>query len=346
VLDINLNQGQRTMKLQSRALVSTILALGFVTSPLAPAFQLIASAQDTTSQNQTNQKIPAPSGLGTRSTQAPAKNLKVPQSVQSGVALKQSLSAQQQNAIQKILQRYQPQLDALQKSFPAPVAPDNLQSVPTLENSTNARAQAAVTLKSADSVVRKALALQKLVDQEILSVLNQDQAAKFRSSNQGAQKMLEKVLAQGNDSVSIQDYTSDCYSAGYQAALGTRYAYLHYLYAYYHYFYDTSNSYAYYSYLYSDYAYYSYAMVGLRAAGATYFDELAWDYSYHGDAYNSQYNLYQAQYYAYYGYLNAYNSYIYYGGSYAYSAYYYAYYSQYYLYYAYSYAYGCYQSAY
>jgi hypothetical protein len=342
------------MKLQSRRWLTAAVALSVMASPLSAAFPTMTLAQDAAAvAARANPKnVPAPSSLGTLDANAAPKNIDVPDAVQKGIALRQSLTSEQQQAVRSILNRYQGKMDAISKDLPA-VDPANLKSAtgPVKVGSDGFSAQLQrdqATLKKAKAATAALKALQAQMNGEISTVLTQEQAAQFQSSLSAAGNLLDKfeqAAASKDGLVSAQSYTSNCYYAGYYAALGTYYAYYHYINAYYHYLYESADSYAYYGYLYSYYAYFNYAQAGLKCAGATYFDEYVLGTEIHGNAYDSYYYLYWASYYAYYAYLDSYYSYIYYGGSYGYYAYLYGYNSQYYLYYAYYYAYWCYYYA-
>lgn len=342
------------MKLQSDRLLTTVLALGVIAAPLSPTFTMVARAGEVgVSQSSSSRSVKAPNGRGQLNPDAAPKNLKVPDSVQKVVDLKQSLSARQQSEIKSILGRYQSQLKDLSSSFTAPVDPSSLKSIgespkPGTDGFNAKVATDKAALAKSREASQKLTDLQDKINKEISGVLNSKQAAVFQASQKEARSLLDQVnQATKDDSASTQSATatSYAYSAGYYASLGTYYAYYAYLYNYYSYIYESTNSYAYYAYLYSYYSYYSYGKAGLGYAGASYFNNLALGYGFDGDEGNAEYYLYYAYDYSYYAYLNAYYNYYYYGGVYSYYGYLYGSYAQSYLYDAWYYAYYSYYTS-
>lgn len=291
-------------------------------------------------------------------------DLEVPEEVANTVAWRESLTAEQVAAVQAIVTKYQPQLQAIAESIPTPggqPSSDNAVYLPLIIGDSAQLAQATTAtekptddtadprelLTSAETIaaVRQATAdlsaLQSQIDQEMAAVLNTDQQARLQTNSATFQKEL-KDIATLADLEAAPQADSDCFNGAYYGAIAHYYAWYAYIYGYYDYIYY-GNSYSYYDYLYNYYGYY-YTFIGLPYAGGAYFD------SYYGFGYDSNdwgpdeaYSYFNnAAYYSYYGGLNGYYSYYYYGSYYGYYGYAYGYsYANTYAYYAYYYSYYC-----
>jgi hypothetical protein len=268
----------------------------------------------------------------------------------SAVALKQSLSGEQQQALAAVMGRYNTQLSALVQESAAPAA---ARTNGVLTDSAQLEAQlesARADLQAAQAAMQQLKALQAQIDSEVAAILTPEQLAlhqqatsdEVTASARAAEQASAAAVPQASSSKLAADSGYCWYGASY-ASLAQYYTYWAYYYAYINYVYYDSDDYAYYGYYYLYYAhYYGYEAVSDLAGG--YFDLINLGSDFNGHGYNGYNEAYYAYLYSYYGYYYSWYNYYYTGGSaYAYYAYYYGYYyANYYWYYAYVYGSYCY----
>jgi len=241
-----------------------------------------------------------------------------PEALRAGVALRNSLTAQQKAQARAVADKYASELKALSPAGGAQ----------------NVRGHAA-----------KLSELAAKIDAELANTLTADQRANLAAAT--SRKLdtsllnatpVEALSPSAGSTQSSNPYDQGyCWYGGYYESLAEYYKYYGYVYAYYNY-YTYGDDYAYYGYYYAYYAYY-YGYYALQYLGAAYFSNYWWGYDFYSWGYYAYYYAYYDYYYAYYGYYYSYYSYYYYSHDYAYYAYIYDYYGQYYGYYGYLYAY-------
>lgn len=242
---------------------------------------------------------------------------------QKAVSLQESLTAEQHAAVREILDKYQPEMQAIADVLVAgkkPVVEDEPQPVDR-------------------DVVERMNTMFGDIDAEMATVLNAEQLALYRAvtnpdfSNREMMLQPSDADAPEQSPSAAQGYTDYCsYSPTYQA-IAELYSLYGYIYAYYSYYYY-GGDYAYNAMVYADYALW-YGSDALRYSGQcyfetyyagmmTYYDDTSYAYwaYYYGDyaddyGYNAyiygyyDYYYYYSSDYAYYNYLYNYNAYVY-----------------------------------
>lgn len=342
---------------KSFVFVVGILSLFLVLSSVLTSGSVLINAQEAAPAGPTppwQAKLPP-------DAQPLADDLEVPEEVAQTVALRQSLTAEQEASIQAILAEYSPQLTAIAEALPVPdtgVVQDSKVFIPFIVagNQTSVQASTAAapadtnsapelvvdeaTLQALQASVADLQTLQAEINAKVSAVLTSDQQAQYGPVAEAQAKELGNIANLINQAAAPQA-DSDCFYCAYYGALAHYYTYYAYYYGYYDYYYY-GTSYAYYDYLYNYYAY-NYTVNGLRYAGGAYFDSyygFGYDSNDWGSSAASYYN--NSAYYAYYGGLYGYYNYAYYGSSYGYYGYLFGYvYGNSYAYNAYIYGYYC-----
>lgn len=282
----------------------------------------------------------------TMSAPSEAELSAAPAVIQDVVALKESLTAEQQTAITAVLDKYMPEFDAIMAQMPGPNLPE-----PGTKKPSPAGAKVA---KEAVRVLDRLDVLAAEMDAEFKAVLSPEQYVVHERALSPEREAATSVQSQDPWRTAAESAAPEateltctyCSYAGQYASIADRYAYYLYYYAYYCYYYCSyTSAYHYYAYAYAYNAYVTYGWPGFQRIGVGYFDCLAWHSDENGGISSSISYLYNAYYYSYYASQYAYYAYYYYGCSYCYYAYYYGYnYARYYYYYAYYYAYYCYNT--
>lgn len=261
----------------------------------------------------------------------------LPEAVQKASALQESLTAEQHAAVRAILDRYQPEMQAINDAFMAA-----------------GKVSAGGEFQRIDrDIAARMVALMNGVEAEMAAVLGADQLALFQAAMQPSPFLGDEAIpglpdaAMSEPDVSpaeAQGYTTYCFSGPYYDAMVKYYAFWGYIYALYNYYYY-GTAYAYNAFY---YAYYGWgaAWNALLYSADTYFFLYYWSSYQVEDDYPFPYWAYYwgtgTRYYDYYGYLYAYNDYLNTGSTYAQYAYLYLYYAYYYSYYGYLNNYYCY----
>ncbi len=260
------------------------------------------------------------------------------------IAFKASLSAEQQTALKAIANKYQPQLQALSASLPAPQAFRSLNAPEPLGKIRAQLAREVANVHSMRDLQNAGAALQNGLQAEVMAVLSPEQAAQFKAGLAPAREALQAsaaraIAASGDTPATVSRATTFtanyCYYSAYYASLADFYAWQGYLLAYSNYSLYTTGSY--YAYYYGYWAQY-YMQIGTLYAGGAYFDVLNFNADRNGflakamTNLNSGYtNAYYSHYYAYNNWVayptqtQAYDAYVW-----MYWAYYYGYYGNYY----------------
>jgi hypothetical protein len=242
---------------------------------------------------------------------AMAEALPVPAAVENVVALKESLTADQQQALRAALDKHMPQLVAITKQLPAP-------------DLTEAGAEPAISDAETDkAVLRVAKRLDQLqakISADVKGILTPEQFAVFEAGLAPTRGMQEALMVVDPDAPDL--YCTYCWYSANEAAYADYYMYVQYYYAYYCYYYCGS-TYSYYAYVYAYNAYVYYSFDGLIEISTGYFDCRVWGSDRHRGIYYSVSDLYNAYYYSHYAAIYAYYAYYYGCTSYCYYSYYY-----------------------
>jgi hypothetical protein len=273
-------------------------------------------------------------------------------------ALKESLTPEQSQATQEIMQRYASEFTALAAQLPSPRAalPDPkasnyrtyLPAVAVNGSLAGAEASAApagmtVSLQQIQSqlaILKQIETVQNKVDAEIAAVLSEEQSSLLQQGRTAIRTLTQPrastgTTASSGNTPSLQASAS-CYYAAQYASINSTYAKYAYDYAYYNYVYNANGSYGGMYFLYYGWLY---ALYGHRDVSAGYFDLItigsdfngyvadgltnnynSYLYSYRGTAYAGQnYNSYGYS-AAYLAWINGYNAFQYAYGAYAYNA--------------------------
>jgi len=268
----------------------------------------------------------------------------------AAVLLKGSLTAEQQQALAAVLDRYKPQLNEIARQLVDSERSRQATGGPTQSSATSAGIQAQFMdaqagLSSARALLGQLKEVQSQIESETASILSAKQLALHRQALSGDDQSLSLVEAQVSPTPAVtqgsalaggsDDFVSSACAVGAQyASWGRYYAYYANAYAYYNYIYN-GDTYAYYAYLYLGYAQ-SHALSAIQYLGAAYFDITQLSSDFNGNGSSGISSAYNAQYYAYYGYYYAnlshhvngsvYAQYAYLNGVYAYNNLYNAYY--------------------
>jgi len=238
----------------------------------------------------------------------------LPDTLQKGVQLKDSLTPDQHDAVRAILDKYLPEVKAIHEVMAALGKPQRSEPV------------------QMDAVIVERMnKLLADVEAEMAGVLSADQLALYQAVTRPTLpgQQMNMSSPQGVDG----GYTSYCWYATYENTIGWYYAYWGYVYGYWDWYYGD----AYYSYDAYIYAYYGWVYAGYALDYSaplymqTYYLGMWWsEYPYDSYYWNywSYYYMYYAEYYSWlnYYYYN-YTSYAYYGWLYDYYGYYYEYYA-------------------
>jgi hypothetical protein len=266
----------------------------------------------------------------------PPDVLEVPEAVQKAVELRESLTPQQLAAIQRMLGKYAPEMQAMGDALQVDMSVGEMAfGAPDAAEPERVDADLAAGME----------ALRAKMDAEMAAILDADQLALHHAALMGPAR--SGAAASGWDVAPAETggYTSNCLYSPRNGYAAEYYAYYGYMYAYYAY-YSCGGSNCYYAYL---YAYYGWLYAGYAqdyacngyfgayfgavkvTSGQTY---LYWArvYSYDSYVYNYYSNVYASACYSGCGNTYSYYSYLYnyYSDYYAYPAYYYAYYCWYY----------------
>lgn len=265
----------------------------------------------------------------------------LPDAVKAGLALRQSLSAEQQVSITVMVERYNRRLSVVAQDLPkvadqdANAVPKPVSPEPDVAALKAPAAGEGINIQSMRAIQSEIDAINSDMEKEFASLLTSEQLKLFQASNPGAHRGAARAL-RSNQDASLQVSTT-CYYAGYYAALAEYYLYYAYVYGYYN-WYARGTTDSYYAYVYAYYAWY-YSVLALQELGAAYFSIAATGSDFVGLGDDGTTHAYYAYLYGYYSaiYLKkeADNS----GSTTAYYAYLYAYYGYTYAYYAYSYGY-------
>jgi len=277
---------------------------------------------------------PSFAGQGAKGDSAPeaSATLSTTSATPPAVSLKKSLTAQQQQALTGVLDRFKDQLTDIGNQLAGTIGHGALNASGSAASDTQARAafdklkavQAQIDNETASILSRRQIALHEQALAANVAATDLASAVAFASAND-SKALTSGAFTEGSETPSFT--SSYCSTGSLYAARGRYYAYYAYLYAYYNYVYYDTDSYAYYAYLYLNYAQ-SYALSALKELAGGYFDNVQLSSDFNGLGSAGVTDAYYAYYYAYYGYVNAYNNYYYSGGSsYAYWAYYYGYYA-------------------
>jgi len=262
------------------------------------------------------------------------------------VALKKSLTAEQQQALSAVMDQFKPQLSAIAARVESSLAQNDSD-----KNAFSADASASVQAQAdlAKGAFAQLKDVQSQIDSATASILSSEQFALHKQASSGVldtqalanaevppaaaagqgpalQSGQSAALTGGDEGESFS--SSYCFSGVQYASIARYWAYYAYSNAYTNYVYYDSDSNAYYAYYYL-YLAQSYAKDALQELGAAYFDitQLGSDFNSLGSSGAS--DAYYAYYYAYYGAASAYNNYYSTGGSgYAYYAYVYGTYAK------------------
>jgi hypothetical protein len=262
------------------------------------------------------------------------------EAVESAVQLRESLSPKQIAAIDNMLAKFGPEMQAISEALAAASGVD-------IGKMAVGEAAAEPERLDADLAARMQ-ALVADMDAEMAAILDADQFALHQAALVGPDEPLPGAAASSGGGVApaeAEGYTSNCWYSPLYGVYAKYYAYIGYVYAYYAYAACGTTAcynayyYAYYGYWFSRYQL-DYSAPGYFGSYYTGMISVVDGYSY----------LYWAYYWGYYSYLYNYYSYVYAtncysgcsGSSYAYYSYIYNYYSYYYAYYTYIYAYYCY----
>lgn len=207
--------------------------------------------------------------------------------MRDSIAWAESLTPEQTQAIAAVIQRYEPELDALGKELADIVVGENAETnasvfLPLLLDGSGATianqaanvtsagpsdaqiAEDMATFKAAQQVTTQLEALQAQINQEVaaLSSLSAEQRATFQELIAAVGAM--QPAPEADPGATLQYNSTYCYYGFLYSYYAQAYAYYTYLYALYTYVYGYA--YAYYAYIYSEpsyvYAYYAYAYVG------------------------------------------------------------------------------------
>jgi hypothetical protein len=263
----------------------------------------------------------------------------LPEALQKAATLQESLTPEQHAAVREILDRYQPEMQAINDALMA-----------------TGKAPAGAELQPFDrDIVARMAALVDDVEAEMAAVLDADQLALYQAAMQPAALSGDEAISElpgaampkpDGSPAEAQGYTTNCFYGPQYDARVKFYAAWGYTYAYYNYYYY-GTTYAYYAYYYAYYARGS-SWNALLYSADTYFflyymssyqieDSYPFPYwAYYWGTRTRSYENYAYQ-YAYLDYQNTSHTYAYYAYYYLYYAYYYAYYGYYYNYYCYYY---------
>jgi hypothetical protein len=245
----------------------------------------------------------------------------LPATVEKAAALQESLTPEQHASVRQVLDKYQPEMQAIMEAYmavPKPEAGDEPQRVD-------------------EELSARMTGVLQDIDAEMAVVLDAEQLALYRAV---MQPTLEGVAPESADEGAVPQgsYTSNCEYGAYYAAWTSYYGYYGYVYAYYNYYYN-GTTYGYYAYVYGYYGF-VYGDLALDYSAPTYVQGYyfgMWTSSY---TYNAWYYAYYAEVYTYYSMYYAYYDYYDTGHSLAYYTYYFEYYAtygadlaEYYLYY-------------
>ncbi len=261
------------------------------------------------------------------------------------VALKQSLTAEQQRALSAVLDRHKAKLDKIvrQATKPAEVphravigaeqpSMDSAQIEQPSMDSAQIEAQlqrAQADIKASQATIAQLEKVQAQIDLELATILTPEQLALHKEATSTALKPLAIADAQLQSATAPWVKTnatpmasSSTCSIGAQYASVARYwAYHAYVNAYYNYLYYDKDSNATNALNYLNYGQY-YALYSVQYLGGAFFDLIKIGSNFNGNGSKGAAAAYNTQYYTYYGYIYAYNNYYYSGGSgYAYNAY-------------------------
>jgi hypothetical protein len=214
--------------------------------------------------------------------------------LEAGVALAESLTDEQRQAIGEAFSRREKALGALMAPIKAGLKAKE-------------KAEAAVSLEAAQRLEGRLQAWQAALDSDIEKVLTEEQGAQYRASRPTVPKL-------GLGASLADTCTDGCHD--YYAYYGYLYQYYAYVHAYYGYCYSGC-SWAYHAYVYNYHGYY-YSYYAYVYGYDTYYGYYAYLYSYYGyiysyyaywycyDAYST---LYTSYYYAYWGYVYSWYAY-------------------------------------
>jgi hypothetical protein len=252
----------------------------------------------------------------------------LPETVQKAAVLQESLTPEQHAAVREVLDRYQPEMQAIMEVFTAlPKSPAGAEPQPLDKD-----------------ITARMTAMLYNIDAEMATFLNADQLALYRAVMQppfDGEALPNTSKPEGAPAVPQGSYTDNCFYGAYYTAYTSYYGYFAYIYGYYDYYYGYP--YGYEAYIYSYYGF-VYGDTALDYSAPTYvqgyyFGMWTCDYPYYAWLYS-----YYAETYTYYGYIYAFYDYYYYGSTYGYYSYVYGVYAnggadiaEYYTYYCYYY---------
>jgi len=285
--------------------------------------------------------VASPSFAGQKGQPGAATDASVqPSTTPPAVSLKDSLTAEQQQALTALADRFEAKLTEIAKTLEAasgPSARDKSRSPASLSG-------AALQSDAAKAAFDQLKSVQAQIDSEAASILSRAQFALHKqatsaigtsdlakvTANASASSNQSPVLAENasGDDVSTSYVGSTCVAGAQYASWARYWAYYASYYGYLNYVsYGHANSYASWANTYLSYAE-SYAKSAVQELSAAYFNhtQLGADFDGFGssgssDAYNAQYYAYYGYYYAYYDWANTGRTYAYYAQLYGYNAY-------------------------